>query len=584
MSHLIKQFASNLNSRSRYKPGESTSSGPGRVVGDSYRTNEGQSMTNNYAAGTFTLLICSCMLGAGLFLGSDVNAAQYSLTLSIDNPAPTVNVSPTATGAFAKSEATTISASTTNATGYTLGIKATSGTNYDKLIGASSNLASISEATTEEQFKALNATSYNNQWGYLPSKLNSEANTSFLPAPNTTGSTLEETEQANSTANTYTLELGARVDTSTSIGTYSNTYIVTLVGNAVPYTITYIDNTVANFPVDVSDKTSDSTVNISSNTPTRDGYTFLGWCSTTPTINTNGTDTCSGTTYQPGASLTIGQTSTSNNFNLYAMWSGNYTVTAMTSGGNTLYMQDFNTMSADKKAKIIASMVVGTAYTVKDNRDQAQYKIAKLKDGNIWMLDNLRLGSSSTTALTPTNTNIDKDYTLPASSTTGFTTYTDAKINASYKDTVATNRYGQGSGKIGVYYNYCALSAGTYCYAGGSGVDVADTIVDSPQDICPAGWRLPTGGTTGDFQNLYSYYSTTQTASDTNSLQYNLSIPFAGAYYDSGQVYYPDEGWFPTSTYYTGYSMYRLLVKSGDVSPANYYYRDYGWTVRCLVR
>lgn len=81
------------------------------------------------------------------------------MSLSIDNSTVSMNISPTnVNGSFNKSSASTISASTNNATGYTLSISAPagSGTNYDKLINSSDStakLSSISEATAEAQFK-----------------------------------------------------------------------------------------------------------------------------------------------------------------------------------------------------------------------------------------------------------------------------------------------------------------------------------------------------------------------------------------------------------------------------------------------
>ena len=81
------------------------------------------------------------------------------------------------------------------------------------------------------------------------------------------------------------------------------------------------------------------------------------------------------------------------------------TGTASTNPDTLSTMQEFNTMSADKKGKVVASMVVGQRYQLTDTRDSEQYYVAKLGDGNVWMLDNLRLGGNSPISLTPENTN-----------------------------------------------------------------------------------------------------------------------------------------------------------------------------------
>ena len=463
-----------------------------------------------YAASTMIGFIM--LLTIPLFLyDNNTYATASSITVSIDDSTIDLNVAPTGQGAFSKSSASTIGVSTTNYTGYTLSITAdSSSSNPTALINGSDHtktLSSIGSALTEAQFKALDATSYNNQWGYLPSKYHSESNTSFLPSPSTEGDILDVTTTANSTVNEYELVLGARVDTTASLGAYSNVFLVEAVANATPYTITFVDNTVTSMPVDMSGTTDIDTVAIVNTVPQRNGYTFLGWCRGTVTNNTNGNDTCTGTIYNPNGggtnlNVAIDQQAASNNITLYAMWSGNYTIDGVT------YMQDFNTMPAEKKAKVLMSMVEGQRYSLKDNRDQETYYVAKLKDGNVWMLDNLRLGGSSTIALTPNDTNIQNNYTLPVS-TTDFGTFVSPRIDASLKNNTNVTSYGQGSGKVGVYYNECAASAGTYCYADGAGVDIVNTIFDAPNDVCPAGWRRPTGGAVnnGEFKVLYEAYS-----------------------------------------------------------------------------
>ena len=96
---------------------------------------------------------------------------------------------------------------------------------------------------------------------------------------------------------------------------------------------------------------------------------------------------------------------------------------------------------------------------------------------------------------------------MPASVSSGFTNddsgRTVARINVDSKNTLY--RYGyqsyqqEGLGKIGVYYNYCAASAGTVCA-------VSNTI-NASVDVCPKGWRMPTGGPGGEYESLYASYS-----------------------------------------------------------------------------
>ena len=85
---------------------------------------------------------------------------------------------------------------------------------------------------------------------------------------------------------------------------------------------------------------------------------------------------------------------------------------------DVVYMQDFAEASDADKSSILASMTEGTSYTIKDSRDEQDYTVAKLFDGNIWMTKNLDLAGGTT--LTPDKSNVTSNYTLPASSLSGW--------------------------------------------------------------------------------------------------------------------------------------------------------------------
>ena len=208
------------------------------------------------------------------------------------------------------------------------------------------------------------------------------------------------------------------------------------------------------------------------------------------------------------------------------------------------------------KATILSNMESISQYYIRDKRDEEPYCVSKLKDGNLWLLDNLRLDLSDADTLanvTETNTNASTTSlgylkngggtTSDKYAITGVVEWTDSPTYASgysysdpliatsgsgwSKDTTTTS-YGNGSGKIGVYYNYCAASAGSYCY--GNGTSWGTSSGNASEDLCPAGWRMPTGSTAGEHGILYNIYNTTTTATDTASLQYNLSTPLSGSF------------------------------------------------------
>lgn len=537
----------------------------------------------------------------GIMMGNgDTYATASTLSLSISNSTVSTSVAPTSgNGTFSKSSDTTISASTNNATGYTLSISAPSnaGSDYDKLINSGDNtakLSSISSATTEAQFKALNGTAYNGKWGYLPSKYCSNgtsstcaANSDFLPAPTTAGDVMDQTSLANSTANIYTIAIGTRIDSSVKTGSYSNSYIVKLVANAIPYSITYNDGVVSNMPSDVSSTTPDSTVNISSDVPVRASYSFLGWCAGTVT-NNDGTDSCSGTVYNPnggGTNLTytLDQTGGSNVLSLVAMWK------------KMTYMQDVATWGSTLSA--------GDEIIATDARDGKEYTVAKLADGNIWMTQNLDhdIGDIAGGTYTSADTDISANWT-PSTATyaTGTTTWNNTTsapesydpgdlcwngtLDSSWSTTLSNGTTACGNDKhyhIGNYYNWTAAVA----MNDSSSYTTQNTDVN--QSICPAGWRLPIGGTTNtgskSFQYLVNQLSLTSGTS--GNIQSSPVYFVVGGYWYGSSPYVGSSGYYWSSVAYSsGYAYYLVFDVDGHLDPQAYYDRNRGYLVRCVAR
>ena len=558
---------------------------------------------------------------------NDVFATASSITVSISDNTIDLNVAPTGQGTFSKSSTSTIGVSTTNYTGYTLKISGQDGDNPTALVNGSDNtktLSSIESTITESQFKALDATAYNNMWGYLPSNYctsddssDCNANTSFLPSPTTAGDIIDVTSSANTAGviNEYEITLGARVDTTATLGTYSNVFLVTAIANATPYTITFVDNTVTSMPVDMSGTSDTDTVPIVNTVPQRNGYTFLGWCRGTVTNNSNGTDTCSGTVYNPNGdgtnlNVAIDQTASSNNVILYAMWGGNYTIGAL---NNTGTMQQLGTMTTENKAKVISTMVTDTNYVLKDSRDNQSYNISKLKDGSVWMTKNLNLAGGTT--IDATNSDIPATWTLPtangfqsgnklpASSTTGFDDYTKAFVYNSGNTSSSGDTNCGTSGNSGPCYSYYSYIAAT----AGSGLTVTGNGEDAAWSICPKGWRLPLSGNReitdasnpasykrSDFYKLATAYGVNlenQCYEDSATFYNNLgpgtnaNFLMSGAY--NGSTFYNGgvSGFYWSAT--GGHSVSNALYfyfRTGRVNSADDTIRRLGFSVRCILK
>ena len=272
------------------------------------------------------------------------NPSTSSITLSSSTSSTSVNLTPGA--GFTLSTATNTSSydvTTDNISGYT--IKLTAADDAQTLVNVADNtktLSSITSPIEQTNFIKTNP-SLVNRWGIKPNKYYDATSsttidntTTILPAPTTSGTILDVTSTANpTTANNYSIALGAMVDGNKSSGTYIRETTLVVVPNPVNYVINYNKNTtdtVANLPSAQSSSTTATSIKLSTNIPTRASYGFLGYCLGTP-VTTAGVDSCTdgsggaGTIFQPGDDFGIDQTTT-NVSTLYAMWSANsYVIT-----------------------------------------------------------------------------------------------------------------------------------------------------------------------------------------------------------------------------------------------------------------
>ena len=249
------------------------------------------------------------------------------------------------------------------------------------------------------------------------------------------------------------------------------------------------------------------------------------------------------------------------------------------------YMQNLN-----------PALCTTTPMTVVDKRDNEEYTIAKLADGNCWLLENLRLDISDPSVqakLTSATTNADNatlgylkngggSSPYPANSVIAKTAssgswtndYANPYIATEYKNTIQPASGSSPAGKIGIYYNFCAASAGSYCYAENL------SSGNASQDICPAGWRLPAGGASGEYKALFAAYS-----SNVANFQAALSTPLSGDFYSGSAYNRGSYGNFWSSTRNDGSNMYYMYVSSSLVAPqSGNVGRFDGFSVRCVLK
>ena len=144
------------------------------------------------------------------------------------------------------------------------------------------------------------------------------------------------------------------------------------------------------------------------------------------------------------------------------------------------------------------------------------------------------------------------------------------------------------SGRIGMYYNYCAISAGSYCYGNGTsdtGSPTSDpdpnSLQDIKEDICPKGWRLPTGGGNGEYLSLYNQYASASPNQET-AFQSAFHIILSGSFISGHSSSQGGVNKLPTSTWASDSNVV-LLWSDNRYDSMNYAEnRSNGHSVRCI--
>ena len=507
-----------------------------------YRACYNKLMLRSYKS---SLLVLPAILLAGLYINTNVFAdsndvdfsitVNPSLTLALSSNTVNFSITPTAQGAF-NSANFTVTSATNNAYGYTL-VMGTSNVNLtsNAINPVTSEFPTIPTLTETQDgisaatFEASTDSSVLNHYGVAIG-----ANNNFN-AMKTTNPIKKTNANNASGVDTTTIALASKLDLNTVPGTYSTTINFQMTANPLP----------------------------------------------------GGLEEA----YQ------------------------NANKTKKTIGGKQYYaMQDMNSTICSN------TTVIGDVIEVYDTRDNTIYRIGKLADNRCWLLDNLALdltASGASTNITAANTNADAtslnalfnggrdastnpDGNLATAGVANWTgsysySYSAPLVNMTNKDVVP-----QGSSdplkdlalteswKVGGYYNYCAASAGSYCY--GNGHDLyGDPSGNATADICPSGWRMPTGDADGEYQLLATTItgdtsSYIETEPEYSNIRKALRLPLAG--YFSGNGVPSGQGsydYFWSSSRATGYSM-RLLYVSTYIAPHDSSDRFGGYSVRCIAK
>lgn len=200
------------------------------------------------------------------------------------------------------------------------------------------------------------------------------------------------------------------------------------------------------------------------------------------------------------------------------------------------------------------------------------------------MTQNLRLAGG--TVLTPTDSNITTNFTLPES------TASFSSPDPSFDGNRAGQMY-NGTTVYGAYYSFNAATAGAI--DGESGT--------ASQDICPLGWKLPTGGNSAsNFDTLAGLYPAGNLTGNENSAGWTTDngvngrwlgaenttsgafFIAAGSINTNGNDSINQEGGYWSSVAYSSSFSYRLNFTRQYIRPSFTAGRLIGFPIRCIAK
>ena len=203
--------------------------------------------------------------------------------------------------------------------------------NSTDLINTIDNTLIIPTITLPANTESIAAEDFSNGYGI------STDGEHYVPAPTTEGHILVG-NSATSGDGSYLLTYGVKLSEETSPGSYVKTFIVAAVVNNPQYSISYNANAGSDAVTGMPSNqgvtiASGSAITLPNNSPTRSGYTFLGWDENSTTITNP--------TYAPGSTIDLEPTQ-ANAITLYAIWEStpepivaDYTEDFVDTGGST---------------------------------------------------------------------------------------------------------------------------------------------------------------------------------------------------------------------------------------------------------
>ena len=512
--------------------------------------------------GLFTFMIILGFVAFSLFSPIVSSNAETENTAKVSTPAGTIslatednvtiNITPTPTQKI-YSKTTALKITNSCKKGATITLSTNKSHNNLERQGADSFTKTIASVSG-------GGTLTDNSWGYTLDN----TNYSKVPTKDQSPATIYNTNTATaSTTTPETLNLTYAVKTDDTIpsGTYTNdlVYTVNVKPECLQYTLKFnLDNGTGKPGAVYTDRqlSYGTKVNLADFTPTRTDYEFMGWIAITNNPAT------SPVTFTGNSNIDVNPTNETE-VTLTAKWrytKGLYSISNM-------QQMNPNICKANTTPNRTATQLDTDGFhhgdpnyvptkTLTDTRDNNTYTVSKLADGKCWMTQNLRIAGKT---ITPADSNVTANYTIPASSINGFNAY---NTNNAYLDSIH-----------GGYYTWTTATAGTGTTA------LSANGHNTTVSICPKGWRLPTSGNSNsEFQTLYNNYNS---SSFLRSNPVNLTT--SGFVNSSSRNNQGSYGYYWSSTVRSSVNAYDLALGASHVDPVDHTNKYYGFSIRCIA-
>ena len=511
--------------------------------------------------GLFTFMIILGFVAFSLFSPIVSSNAETENTAKVSTPAGTIslatednvaiNITPTPTQKI-YSKTTALKITNSCEKGATITLSTNKSHNSLERQGADTLTKAIASIATTGNLT-------DNSWGYTLDN----TNYSKVPTKDQSPATIYNTNTATASTTTpenLNLTYAVKTDDTIPSGTYTNdlVYTVNVKPECLQYTLKFnLDQGTGKPGTTYTDRqlSYGTKVNLADFTPTRTDYEFMGWIATT------NNPAATPVTFAGNLNTDVNPTNETE-VTLKAKWKyvkGIYSIASMQQmnpnicKANTTPNRTATQLDTDGSHHGDPNYV--PTKTLTDTRDNNTYTISKLADGKCWMTQNLRIINKT---ITPADSNVTSNYTIPASSINGFTS---SDTSNAYVDS------------YGGFYNWYTATAGTGTTA------LSTNGQNAPSSICPKGWRLPTSGNIySEFQTLYNNY---RSSSALRSNPVNLTL--SGGAFSSRRLNQDSYGNYWSSTVDSSEYAYNLYLTTSSVNPVLSRGEYQGLSVRCIA-